>query len=89
MNWGYIALIAVAFGLMLIIAQRVIPRHRRMTRGFIVFMAIFLMCRYQYQVENLIGYGFALLLSFLFWLLIGKYNPVKNESDIKVYGLND
>lgn len=91
MDWGYIALIALVFGALLIIAQRVVPRHRRMTRGFIVTMAIMLMCRYDpsLQVANLIGYALALFISFLFWLLIGRYNPVKAEADIKVYGLND
>lgn len=90
MNSGYLLLVSVAFGLLLILAQRIEARHKRMFRGFIVTMAIFLMIRYEYQGETLLGYGFALLISYLFWLFIGRYNPVKNSNDeIKVYGLND
>lgn len=91
MDWGYIALIGVAFGGLLILSQRMVARHKRMFRGFIVSMAVLLMCRYdpQLQIASMIGYGIALFISFAFWLLIGRYNPSKDEEEIKVYGLND
>jgi Ca2+/Na+ antiporter len=89
MNGGYLLVVGIAFGLLLILSQRIVPRHKRMFRGFLVFMAIFLMIRYEYQLETLLGYVFAIFLSFLFWLLIGRYNPVNDKDEIKVYGLND
>lgn len=89
MDWGYTLLIAFSFGALLIIAQRVVANRRRMMRGFIVFMAIFLMIRYELHFENVIGYIIAIFISFLFWLLIGRYNPVSNDSGIKVYGMDD
>lgn len=89
MNWGYVFTIFVTFATLLIVAQRLPERGRRMFRGFIVFMAFFLMIRFQFHVENVIGYLLGWFTSFVFWLLIGRYNPVKQESDIKVYGLDD
>ncbi|MCS6834732.1 MAG: hypothetical protein NZ750_01785 [Anaerolineae bacterium] len=90
MNGGYLLLVSVAFGFLVILSQRIVPRHRRMFRGFIVSMGILLMIRYEYQGETLLGYIFALLIGYVFWLFIGRYNPVREEGeDIKVYGLND
>ncbi len=89
MDWGYIWLIGLAFGVMLILAQRIKPRQKRLFRGFIVTMAVILMIRYDLQGENLVGYFIALVISYLFWLLIGRYNPVESREEIKVYGLND
>lgn len=89
MDWGYVTLVAVTFSILLIIAQRVEERRRRMVRGFIVSMAILLMIRYELQDENLVGYVIALFVSFLFWLLIGRYNRVGSSDVIKVYGMDD
>lgn len=90
MDWSYILLIAITFSLLLIIAQRMIERRRRLMRGFIVSMAILLMIRYELHLENVIGYMIALIMSYLFWLLIGRYNPVGEGDDaIKVFGLDD
>jgi Ca2+/Na+ antiporter len=91
MDGGYILLIAIVFGILLIISQRVITKHKRMFRGFIVSMGILLMCRYDssYQIANLIGYMIAIVISFLFWFFVGRYNPVNDADEIKVYGLND
>lgn len=89
MNWGYVFTIAITFSILLIVAQRLPERGRRFFRGFVVFMAFFLMIRYEQHLENIMGYLLAFLTSFLFWVLVGRYNPVKQESDIKVFGLDD
>lgn len=89
MNWNYIFLIGISFGTLLIIAQRVVPQRRRMTRWFIAGLGLILMLRGNLVTENLIGFGMALFISFLFWLLIGRYNPVGDADTIKVYGMND
>jgi len=89
MNGGYLLVVGIAFGLLLVLSQRIVPRHKRMFRGFLVTMAIFLMIRYDYQMETLLGYVLAIFISFLFWLLIGRYNPVSDHDEIRVYGLND
>lgn len=91
MNWGYLTLIAVAFSVLLILSQRIVPRHKGTFRGFIVSIAILLMIRYEFQTENIIGYLLALITSFLYWLLIGRYNQISTaqEDSIRVYGLDD
>ena len=91
MNWGYVTLVAIVFSILLILAQRIARRHQRMFYGFVVSMGILLMIRYEQQLENIIGYAIALFVGFVFWLLIGRYNPVGDEDNegIKVYGLDD
>lgn len=91
MNWGYVTLVTIVFSILLILAQRIAKRHQRMFYGFVVSMSILLMIRYEQQFENIIGYIIALFVSFIFWLLIGRYNPVGDEDNesIKVYGLDD
>ncbi|MCA9915276.1 MAG: hypothetical protein KC496_18110 [Anaerolineae bacterium] len=91
MNSGYLLLIVVVFSFLLILSQRIVARHKRMFRGFIVSMAILLMIRYEYHTENLIGYAIALFISFVYWILIGRYNEVgdDDQTGIKVYGLDD
>ena len=91
MNWGYVTVIAIVFSLLMILAQRIVQRHQRMFYGFVISMAVLLMIRYEQKTENLIAYAVALTVSFLFWLLIGRYNKVGNadEEQIKVYGLDD
>jgi len=84
-------LIVVVFSVLLILSQRIVARHKRMFRGFIISMALLLMIRYEYHSENLVGYAIALVISFLFWVLIGRYNEVgdDDQTGIKVYGLDD
>lgn len=91
MNWGYMLVVAFGFGLLLILSQRIVQRHKRTFRLFILAAAGLLMIRYELHLENLLGYLLALFLSFLFWLFIGRYNEVGNEdeTEIKVYGLDD
>lgn len=91
MDGGYIFLVAVTFGTMLIIAQRLTPGVKRLTRGFIVTMAL-IMIFWVYperQSASITGFILALVISFLFWVLIGRYNPVEEREEIKVYGLDD
>ena len=90
METGYIALIAFVFSLLLIVSQRIVTRHQKGFRSFIIFMAILLFLRMNREQENIIGLVIALIISYLFWLLIGRYNKVKNSDEaIKVFGLDD
>lgn len=89
MSWGYVLLITVVFTTLLIIIQRTEDRKRKLMRGFVITMGILLMIRYELQGETLLGYMFALIMSFLFWLLIGRYNAVGSSDEIKVYGMDD
>ena len=92
MDWGYIFLVAFGFGILLIITQRMVDgTPKRMTRGFVVTMALITIAFVypERREATLVGLFIALMISFLFWLLIGRYNPVAAEGEIKVYGLDD
>lgn len=91
MESGYIALVAFIFSLLLIVSQRVVARHQGKFRGFVIFTVILLFLRMNRFQENLIGVGIAIVVSYLFWLLIGRYNRMGNqdEENIKVFGLDD
>ncbi|MCA9882549.1 MAG: hypothetical protein KC546_14860 [Anaerolineae bacterium] len=89
MDWGYVTAVALLFSVLLIATQRMIERHRRFMRGFVIVLAVLLMIRYTLQLENIVAYLIALCVSFIFWLLIGRYNPAPTDDKIKVFGLDD
>lgn len=91
MDWGYIWLLALTFGFFLILIQRIAGRAKRITRGFIVTLGLLtlLFVYPERRGESALGLFIALVISFLFWWLIGRYNPVQAKDEIKVYGLDD
>ena len=91
MEWSYIGIIATIYSGLLIVWQRVVARHQGRFRNFVIFTVILLFLRMNRFQENIIGLLIALVVGYLFWLLIGRYNKVgdADESGIKVYGLDD
>jgi hypothetical protein len=92
MDWGYIGAVTLFFTIILILAQRIEPKRARIARYFILIMMALLMLRPNYthlRGQNLVAYAIALFISLLFWLLIGRYNPVGSSDAIKVYGMDD
>lgn len=93
MHWDYFFIVFILFSILWIISQRVADRHRRQFRVFIILFGIFWAAWriQQFTWEMILGFLASLLLSVLFWLLVGRYNPVGNSDDenIKVYGLDD
>lgn len=89
MNWGYLLTIASTFVFLFLVLQRIPTGPRRWFRWFIGFVLILLLIRGNLLAENLIGFIIGSLVSFLFWLLIGRYNPTGSGDEIKVYGLDD
>lgn len=89
MNWGHLLVVTMLFSVLLIVTQRIIPKRRQLMRLFVVFLAIVLYVRTPLNTENILAYVIALSVSFLFWLLIGRYNPPLEDDTIKVYGLDD
>ncbi|MEM9952018.1 MAG: hypothetical protein AAF846_10480 [Chloroflexota bacterium] len=93
MDWSQFFAVFVTFSLLWIISQRMSRRHQGTFRIFIVIFAIgWASMRFSlFPWEMVLGILSSLIFSFLFWLLIGRYNPVGNEDEtgIKVYGLDD
>lgn len=93
MDWTQFFAVFITFSILLIMGQRIAKRHQRTFRIFIIIFAI---CWFWLKAtlifrEMVAGVIASLILSFLFWLLIGRYNPMgdKDEEAIKVYGLDD
>lgn len=93
MDWSQFSVVLIVFSFLWILAQRISERHQRGFRIFIVLFAIgWMSMRLSlFFWEMTLGIFLSLVISFLFWLLIGRYNPVGNpdEDSIKVYGLDD
>ena len=93
MDWSQFFIVFIVFSVLWILAQRISTRHQRMFRIFIILFAIAWMSMRLnlFFWELILGISASLVMSFLFWLLIGRYNPVGNrdEEGIKVFGLDD
>ncbi|MEL6403444.1 MAG: hypothetical protein AAFR81_03690 [Chloroflexota bacterium] len=95
MEWdnSQFLLIWIVFSILWILAQRISERHQRSFRIFIVLFAVgWLWMRFNlFPFEMIFGILLSLVTSFIFWLFIGRYNPVGNPDDegIKVYGMDD
>lgn len=93
MDWNYIGLIAVLVALLLVMIQRTEPKRRRLAA--IVVVPILLVIRQyaflkgDFHEETLLALIIGIVLSGLFWLLIGRYNPVDGDSEVKVIGMDD
>ena len=93
MDWNYVALIAFATTLLLLMIQRTEPKRRRLA-GILVALALLVIRHNAFlkgnlHYETLLAFVIALLLSALFWLLIGRYNPVQSVSEVRVVGMDD
>ncbi len=93
MDWNYVGLIAVASALLLVMIQRTEPAKRRLVIGFVAISLLIIrhnaFLKGDLHEETVLAFVFALVLSFLFWLLIGRYNPVTSEDSVHVIGMDD
>lgn len=93
MDWGYLIIITLVFTLLLIVVQRTESGRRKLS--LMLFVIIVLILRHNAFVrgdvheETLIAVIVSLVLSFLFWLFIGRYNPVGSSDSIQVIGMDD
>ena len=93
MDWNYIGLIAVLVALLLVMIQRTEPKRRRLA-AILVIPGLLIIRQNAFlkgdlHEETLLAFIIGILLSFLFWLLIGRYNPVGEDSEVKVIGMDD
>ncbi len=93
MDWNYVALIAMTTAFMLVIVQRAEPKRRRIA-AFLVALGLLVIRQNAFlkgdlHEETLAAFLIGLFLSFLFWLLIGRYNPVASQDTVQVMGMDD
>ncbi|HLU11189.1 MAG TPA: hypothetical protein VK003_16065 [Oceanobacillus sp.] len=92
MDFGIAILLTIFIGFMLFIVQRSEPK-RRLLVAVGMLLGGELIRRYVWYRELHSEAWFALIaalvLNFLFWLLIGRYNPVGSSDRIQVMGMDD
>ena len=94
MQGDYILLLTVIFSVLLLLIQRTERKSRfkvfllvAITAGALMYYVIELR---QIQSEALVALVIALVVNWLFYVVIGCYNPVKNSDDtIKVIGMDE
>jgi hypothetical protein len=72
--------------------QRAEAKRKKIVRTIAILLVLF-MAWYanttSLQSEALVGFIIAVVISFLFWLLVGRYNPVGSSDAIRVLGMDD
>jgi len=91
-NVGILALLTIFISVMLFMIQRAEAKRRLLVA--VVMLAIGeLIRRYVFyrgvHTEAQVALVIALIVNFLFWALIGRYNPVHSSDEIQVIGMDD
>lgn len=93
MDFSYIGLITLAVTILLLLVQRTESTKKRITWAVVILC--FLVIRHNaflkgdFHEETLIGFICGFIFSGIFYVTIGKYNPVGTSDDIKVVGMDD
>lgn len=92
MDTGLVILLTLALGFIFFIIQRTEAKKRR---GVALFMSLFVLIVVWYVSnhrvwrEGITAFFLALFINYIFWLLIGRYNPVGSSDNIHVLGMDD
>jgi predicted neutral ceramidase superfamily lipid hydrolase len=93
MDLNYIGLIALLVALLLVMIQRTESKRRRLAVILVVPGLLLIrqnaFLKGDLHEETLLAFIIGIILSLLFWLLIGRYNPVGSDSEVKVIGMDD
>jgi hypothetical protein len=93
MDWSTFALLLGLFLFLLILFQRIDYKKRTIVFITLIPVYIFTWNYIQYrevQTEALTAFILSVLLSFAFWLFIGRYNRVRSADEtIQVLGMDD
>jgi hypothetical protein len=92
MDGGLVFLLVLSFGTIIFVMQRTESKRRRIVL-FVMFLVL-LVLGWLINIrgawgEAVVGLLIALILNFLFYVLIGRYNPVGSSDDIHVLGMDD
>jgi hypothetical protein len=92
MDIGSLILLALSFTILFVMVQRAEAKRKRIVRITAILLVLFMLWyanTTSLQSEALVGFIIALVISFLFWLLVGRYNPVGSSDAIRVLGMDD
>jgi hypothetical protein len=92
MDTGSLILLALSFTTLFIVVQRAEAKRKRIVRFTVILLILFIAwyaTMTNLQREALVGFIIGSVISFLFYVLVGRYNPVGSSDDIRVLGLDD
>lgn len=93
MDWNYIGLITIIVTFLFLLIQRTDPKRRRMPISFVILCLLIIrqnaFLKGDLHEETLLACIFAFILGGAFWLLIGRYNPVQADDEIRVMSMDD
>ena len=93
MDWNYLGFIGITVTLLFILIQRTDPKRRRLSIVFVTLCLVIIrhnaFLKGDLHAETLLACLLAVVLGGLFWLLIGRYNPVNASDEIQVMGMDD
>lgn len=92
MQWETFLLLLFAFGSLMFMIQRTEAKRRRIVAlglGIVFIIIVRYVAFREFHTEAQVSFVIAFILNFLFWALIGRYNPPKNSDEMKVLGLDD
>lgn len=92
MDGGLVILLVLSLGTVIFVIQRTEAKRRRIV--LVVMFFVLLVLGWLVNIrgawgEAVVGLLIALVLNGLFYILIGKYNPVGSSDDIHVLGMDD
>lgn len=92
MDGGLVVLLVLSFGTIIFVIQRTEAKRRRVV-AFIMLLVLLVLVWLINTLgawgEAIVGLLIALVLNGLFYILIGRYNPVGSSDDIHVLGMDD
>jgi phosphatidylserine synthase len=85
-------LLFFAIGFMMLFIQRTERKRRLLVTAGMLVIGVLIVRYVNFRglhSEAQLAFVLALIVNFLFWAIIGRYNPPKNSDDMKVLGLDD
>ncbi len=92
MDTESVVVLTVALSLIFLIIQRTEAKKRRIVTyvmSVVLLIVLWYVATIQIWGAAIVALLLALFLNYLFWLLIGRYNPVGSSDDIHVLGMDD
>jgi hypothetical protein len=92
MNLGGLLILTGFNTALVLLVFRVESKHRRIVAAC-VLIGLFMVYQYglgnRAESEAIFALVLAVIFNFVFWVLIGRYNPPRSDDEIKVIGLDD
>jgi hypothetical protein len=92
MDGGVIVLLVLTLGTVILVIQRTEAKRRRVAYAImflVLVVLVWLVNTLGAWSEAIVALIIALILNGLFYILIGRYNPVGSSDDIHVLGMDD